>query len=187
MLRDIFCVCVCVLKKDDIFIDWSLWSVAGPIVLSIPWLSVGYRQIKSEPTMFVMLSYSWLSLERTPLYLLVWPMLSLCSHDGGSPVIWKSRWVTVVPISSILSPPWFMLNINLVLETFISIIFMFHLWRICWMKELTFFDSCAFGASCRREFEKDCFISSGTIPSQSCMCEVCYGLTGSQPSFHMCP
>ena len=48
-----------------------------------------------------------------------WSCLSgtACSHDGGSPVIWKFWWVVVEPISSILSPPWFMLNINLVLET----------------------------------------------------------------------
>ena len=52
-------------------------------------LSVGYPQIKSEPTMFVMLSYSWFFLEHTPLYLLFWPMLSPCSHNGGIPVIWK--------------------------------------------------------------------------------------------------
>ena len=26
-------VYVCVLEKDDIFINWSLWSVVGPIVL----------------------------------------------------------------------------------------------------------------------------------------------------------
>ena len=32
-------------------------------------LSMGYRQVKSEPTMFVMLSYLQLSLEHTPLYL----------------------------------------------------------------------------------------------------------------------
>ena len=31
-------------------------------------LSMGYRQIKSEPMMFVMLSYLWLFLEHTPLY-----------------------------------------------------------------------------------------------------------------------
>lgn len=40
-----------------------------------------------------------------------------------------------------------------------------------WMEEVTSSNSCAFGASCRREFEKDCFVSSGTIPSQLCMCE----------------
>ena len=58
-------------------------------------------------------------------------MLSLCSHDGGSPVIWKFRWVAVEPISSILSPPWFMLNIKIVLETFVGIIFMTRAWSIC--------------------------------------------------------
>ena len=42
------------------------------------------------------------------------------------------------PSATFSSPPWFMLNINLVLETFISIIFMSHSWRICWMKPVTF-------------------------------------------------
>ena len=128
-------------------------------LLSYPnlWLSMGYHQIKSEPTIFVMLStLGWL-LEHTPLHLLVWPILSPCSHDGGSPVIWKFRWVVVEPISSILSPPWFMLNINLVLETFIGIFFMPRSWSICWMKEVTSFDSRAFDVSCRREFEEVCF------------------------------
>ena len=139
-------------------------------------LSKGYRQIKSEPTIFVMLSYSWFFLEHIPLHLLVWPILSPCSHDGGSPVIWKFRSVVVEPISSILSPPWFMLNINLVLETFIGIFFMPRSWSICWMKEVTFFDSRAFDVSCRRGFEKVSFVSSGIVPSQSCMCKVYYGL-----------
>ena len=71
-------------------------------------------------------------------------MLSPCSHNYGIPFIWSSRWLVVEPISSILSPPWLMLNINLVLETFISIIFMSHSWRICWMKQVTFSDSRAF-------------------------------------------
>ena len=31
------------------------------------------------------------------------------------------------------------------------------------------------------------FASSGIISSQSCMCEVCYGLIGSLPPFYMCP
>ena len=42
-------------------------------------------------------------------------------------------------------------------------------------------------ASCHREFQKVNVVSSGTIPSQSCMCEVCYGLIGSLPPFYMCP
>ena len=151
------CVCVCVLKKDDISIDWSSCSVVGSIALSKLWLEYGLSssQIRTNDVHNVVLlavvpqAYTIISL--------VWPILSHCSHSGGSPVIWKFRWVVVEPISSILSPPWLMLNINLVLETFISIIFMSCSWSICWMKEVTFSDSRAFGASCRREFEKDCF------------------------------
>ena len=44
------------------------------------------------------------------------------------------------------------------------------------MKEVTSSYTRAFGESCRREFEKDCFVSFGIIPNQSCMCEVFYGL-----------
>ena len=35
------CVRVCVLKKDDISIDWSSWSVVGSIALSKLWLEYG--------------------------------------------------------------------------------------------------------------------------------------------------
>ena len=34
---------------------------------------------------------------------------------------------------------------------------------------MTYSNSCALDASCRREFEKVCFASSGIIPSQSCI------------------
>ena len=94
-------------------------------------LSVGYPQIKPEPTMFVMLSYSWLTPRAYTITSLVWPILSHCSHSGGSPVIWKLRWVAVEPISGILYPPWFVLNIQLVLETCVSIFFTPRSWSIC--------------------------------------------------------
>ena len=58
-------------------------------------------------------------------------MLSPCSHDGRSTVIWKFWWVAVEPISGILSPPLFVLNIQLVLETCVSIFFMPRSWSIC--------------------------------------------------------
>ena len=101
-------------------------------------LSVGYRQIKLEPTIFIMLSYSWLFLEHTPLHPLVWPILSHCSHNGGSPVIWKFRWVAIEPISSILSPPWFMLNIELVLELLQALPLCLAHEVYVWVKEVTF-------------------------------------------------
>ena len=98
-------------------------------------LSVGYRQIKSEPTMFVMLSYSWLIPRAYTITSLVWPMLSPCSHDGGSPVIWKFRWVVVESIDNILISSMMLLNIKLVLETFESIFFMLAHEVFVWWKE----------------------------------------------------
>ena len=132
------CLCVCVLKKDDIFIDWSLWSVVGSIILNNLWFEHGLwsSQIRTNDIRnFVLLVVDSSSIHHYTLW--VWPMLSPCSHDGGSPVVWKFRWVAVEPISSIVSPPWFMLNIKLVLETFVSIIFMSRLWNTCLVQEVT--------------------------------------------------
>ena len=150
-------------------------------------LSMGYRQIKSEPTIFVMLSYSWFFLRHTPLHLLVWPMLSPCSHDGGSPVIWKFRWVVVEPISSILSPPWFMLNINLVLETCVSISSCFVHEAYVWMKVVTSPNSCAYDESCCHEFEEDCFVSLESSQISHAHVRSILWSGDLQPSFHMCP
>ena len=69
-----------------------------------------------------------------------------------------------------------LLNIKLVLETCVSIFFIPVHEVYVWMKEATSLDSRAFDVSCRREFEKVCFASFGIIASQSCMCEVFYGL-----------
>ena len=102
-------------------------------LLSYPnlWLSMGYRQIKSEPTIFVMLSYPWFFLEHTPLYSLVWPMLSPCSLNYGIPFKRELRWIVVEPIDNILISSLILLNIKLVLETCVSIFFMPRLWSIC--------------------------------------------------------
>ena len=56
MLTDIF-LCVCVLKKDDIFIDWSSWSVVGPIVVSKHWFEYGLssNQIRTNTVRNVVL------------------------------------------------------------------------------------------------------------------------------------
>ena len=87
-----------------------------------------------------------------------WSCLSetTCSHDGGSPVIWKFRWVVVEPISNILFSPWLMSNIKLVLETCASISSCSVHEVSVWMKEVTSSGSRAIDASCRREFEKAC-------------------------------
>ena len=65
-------------------------------------------------------------------------------------------------------PPWIMLNINLVLETCVSISSCFVHEAYVWMKVVTSFNSCASDASCRRGFEKVNVASSGIIASQSC-------------------
>ena len=132
-------------------------------------LSVGYRQIKSVPMMLVMLSYSWLIPRAYTITSLVWPMLSPCSLNYGIPFKREPGWIVVEPIDNILISSMILLNIKLVLETCVSIFFMPRSWSICWMKEVTSSNSCAFEASCRREFEKVCFASSGIIPSQSCI------------------
>ena len=87
-------------------------------------LSVGYRQIKSVPTMLVMLSYSWLIPRAYTITSLVWPMLSPCSLNYGIPFKRKPRWIVVEPIDNILISSMILLNIKLVLETFESIFFM---------------------------------------------------------------
>ena len=61
-----------------------------------------------------------------------------------------------------------LLNIKLVLETFESIFFVLAHEVYVLMEEVTSSNSRAYDASCRREFEKDCFVSFGIIPNQSC-------------------
>ena len=181
-------MCVCVLKKDDISIDWSSWSVVGSIALSKLWLEYGLSssQIRINNVRNVVL----LLVDPSSIHhyiFWVWPILSPCSHDGGSPVIWKFRWVVVEPISSILSSPWLMSNIKLVLETCASISSCSVHEVSVWMKEVTSSVSRAIDASCRREFEKDCFCFLWNLPKLvTHMCEVLYGLIGWPPPFYMC-
>ena len=178
---------MCVLKKDDIFIDWSLWSAVESIILSKPWFECGLssNQIRTNDVCDVVLlvvvpqAYTIISL--------VWPILSHCSHSGGSPVIWRFRWVAVKRISSILSPPWFTLNITLVLETLWA-------WPSCpdheayvRLKDVTSSNSCASDVSCRRWFEK-----VNVFPLESSQINYAYVRSilwfgDLQPSFHMYP
>ena len=131
---------------------------------------MGYHPIRPEPTIFVMLSYSWLipraytiiSFGSDQCYHIVHIIVELHLYKNIDELL-------LSPSTTLLSSPWSVLNIQLVLETLISIIFMFRSWSICWMKEVTSSNSRAFDVSCRREFEKACFASSGIIPSQSCI------------------
>ena len=133
-------------------------------------LSMGYRQVKSEPTMFVVLSYSWLI-----------PREYTITSFGLTNAItvftwwWKSSDMEI-PMSCCWAHQQHFVSPMIHVEhqpsvgNFISIIFVFRSWSICRMKEVTYSNSCALDASCRREFEKVCFASSGIIPIQSCIC-----------------
>ena len=99
-------------------------------------LSVGYRQIKSVPTMLVMLSYFVVDPSSIHHYIFwVWPMLSPCSLNYGIPFKRKPRWIVVEPIDNILISSMILLNIKLVLETFESIFFMLAHEVFVWWKE----------------------------------------------------
>ena len=132
MLRDIFCACVCVLKKDDVFIDWSSWLVVGPIVLPKLWFECGLssNQIRTNDVRNVVLLVVVSSSIHHYIFW-VWPMLSPCSHDGGSPVIWKFRWVAVEPISSILSSPMNHVEHQPSVGNLCKHFFVFRSWSIC--------------------------------------------------------
>ena len=115
----------------------------------------------------------------------VWPMLSPCSLNYGIPFKREPGWIVVEPIDNIHVLSMIVLNIQLVLETCVIIFFTPRSWSICLDERSDFLSSCAFDATCRREFEKACFASSGIIPSQSCTCEVFHGLIDWSSSFHM--
>ena len=91
------------------------------------------------------------------------------SHNYGIPSSWKPGWIVVESISNTATFSMTRVEHPASIGNFISIIFVFRSWSICWMKEVTYSNSCALDASCRREFEKVCFASSGIIPSQSCI------------------
>ena len=124
------------LKKDDIFIDWSSWSVIGSIALSKPWLEYGLSssQIRTNDVRNVVL----LVVDPSSIHhyiLWVWPMLSPCSLNYGIPFKRKPRWIVVEPIDNILIPSMILLNIKLVLETCVSIFFMLAHEVFVWWKE----------------------------------------------------
>ena len=128
------CVCVCWRKMIS--------SSIGPcdqlldlLSYSNLWLSMGYRQIKSEPTIFVMMSYSWFFLEHTPFYLLDLTNAITCLLNYGISFKRKPGWIVVEPIDNVLIFSMILLNIKLVLETFEDIFFMLAHEVFVWWKE----------------------------------------------------
>ena len=132
-------------------------------------LNVGYHQVKWEPTMFIMLSYSWLfpraytviSFGSDQCYHLVHLIMEFHLHGNLDDLL-------LSPSTIFSSYPWFMLNIKLVLETLKAFLHASS-WSICLVLEVTSSSSRSFKASCRHEFGKVCLAFSGIIPSQSCI------------------
>lgn len=121
-------------------------------------LSMGYRQIKSEPTIFVIFSYSWLFPQA---YTIISFGSEQCYHLVHIIVVFHLYGnldeLLLSPSATFLPSPWFVLNIQLVLETLWTMLSCSVHEAYTWMKEVTSSNSCAFDASCRREFEKACF------------------------------
>ena len=119
------------LKKDDIFIGWSLWSVAGHIVLSILWFECGLssNQISTNDARNVVLFV----VDTSSIHHYIFGLTNAitCSLNYGIPFKRKPRWIVVEPIDNILISSMILLDNKLVLETFVSIIFVIHSWSIC--------------------------------------------------------
>ena len=122
MLRDMFlCVCVCVLKKDDIFINWSLWTIVGSIILPKPLIEYGLssNQTRTNDIRNVVL----LVVDPSSIHPYIFGLTNAiaCSLNYGIPFKRKPGWIVVEPIDNILISSIILLNIKLVLEIFESI------------------------------------------------------------------
>ena len=115
--RDILCLCVCWRKMISSLIDPRDQLLD---LLSYPnlWFAYGLssNQVRTNDIRnVVLLVVDSLSIHHyifwsDQYYHIVHIMVEFQWY-------WKFRWVVVEPISSILSPPWFVLNMKLVLET----------------------------------------------------------------------
>ena len=188
MLRDIIlCVCVCwrkMISPSTVPCDRLLNLLSWPNLD----LSVGYRQVKSEPMMFVMLSYSWLI-----------PRAYTITSFGLTNAItvftwwWKSSDMEI-PMSCCWVHQQHFVSSMIHVEHPASIGNLCKHFSSCsvhevsiWMKEVTSSGSRPIDASCHREFEKDCFCFLWNLPKLvTHMCEVLYGLIGWPPPFYMC-
>ena len=148
------------LKKDNIFIDWPWWSVNGPIVLSNLWFEYGLssNQIRTNDIHNVVL----LVVDPSSIYhYIFWSDQYYHRVHMMVEVQWygNSDELLLSPSVAFCLPPWIMLNINLVLKTCVSISSCIVHEAYVWMRVVTSPNSCASDASCRHEFEEDCFVS----------------------------
>ena len=126
--------------RDILYICWRkmISSSIGPcdqLLDLLPYqnidLSMGFRQIKLEPVMFVMLSYSWLILWAytiTSFGLMSWWK----SSDMEIPMscCWAHQQHFVSPMIHVEHQPS--------VENFVTIAFMLLSWGICLVKEVAF-------------------------------------------------
>ena len=118
--RDILAF-VCLLKKDDVFIDWSSWSIVGAIVLSNLWFVHGLssNQIRTNDVLnVVLLVVDPLSIHHyifwsDQYYHRVHLIVEFHLYGNWMNCCWA--------INNILVFSKILLNIKLVLETFESI------------------------------------------------------------------
>ena len=151
-------------------------------------LSVGYRQIKSEPTMFVMLSYSWL-IPRA--YTIISFGSDQCYHRVHMMV--EVQWygnsdeLLLSPSVAFCLPPWIMLNINLVLETCVSISSCFVHEAYVWMKVVTSFNSWHLMQVAAVDSRKSMLLSLESFQISHAHVRRMLWFEDLQPSFYMCP
>ena len=145
------------LKKDDIFIDWSSWSVVGSIVLSKLCFECGLssNQTRTNDVRNVVLlmdfprAYTITSFSLTnAITVFTWRWKS---SDMEIPMscCWAHQQHFVSPMIHVEHQPS--------AGNFVSNAFVFHYEAYAWMEEVTSSNSCALGVSCRHEFEKGLF------------------------------
>ena len=128
-------------------------------------LSMGYRQLKSEPTMFVMLSYSWL----------IPQAYTIISFGLTNAITMFTWWWKSSDMEILMSCYW--AHQQHFVSSLIHVEHPASIGNLCkhfsscsihevsvWMKEVTSSGSRAIDASCRREFEKVYFASSRNHP-----------------------
>ena len=160
------------LKKDDIFIDWSSWPVVGPIVLPKLWFECGlspHQNRTNDVRNVVLLALNPSSIHHyisgsDQFYHLVHIIVEFYLYGNLDKLL-------LSPLTTFSSSPWFVSSIQLVLETFKAlphVPFMRYMfgWKK-WLPRIHVHLVQVVAVSSR----KIGFVSSGTIPSQLCMCE----------------
>ena len=150
-------------------------------------LSMGYHQVKSEPTMFVMLSYSWL----------IPRAYTITSFGLTNAITMFTWWWKSSDMEILMSCCWAhqqhlvssMIHVEhwASVGNFLSIPSCSAHEVYVWWKKWLSSSSRALGVSCRHEFEKGLFCFPWNHPkSYMHTCEVFYGLVDWLPPLHMC-